>query len=750
MYCYDTAENCSNGIDVCLECYQLFTRGHLNHTKTHTDSSHHQIYVTIAKQLKPEEERNQNTDRERSAKMAKLMITDTPEDSNYNTTTLVYCAFCDTSYGVDQVPVDLQTAITAVLSSNSSARDNEIKAWEQEIVPCAHSLEIEQVSEGTPDLTKCSSCDLKQNLWICLHCGSIGCGREQFGSSIPGNSHALHHYELTGHPVAVKLGSLSADGSDVCDTYCYQCNDEVRVPGISKNLLKFGIDLSKAVKTEKSLVEINLDQNLNWDFKLDGANGEKLLSVFGSGLTGMKNLGNLCYLNSVVQALFSLNAYKSYFKDKSFPPYTQVKDPSRDIYSQLVKMYDGLYSGRYSVSSPLNNDEYQAGIKPSTFKNLIGEDHPEFKTQRQQDAYEFALHLFEKIDNDVGFDINRDLKFLLGNKLLCSKCNKGRIDTELVDSLSIPIVDDDTTSSDTVNLVERLEEFFAVEAVEDYNCDECKEKTVAFKSTGFKTYPDALVLNARRIQLKNWVPVKVDSPLNMPDVIGLGSFGAPVFEEGEKEFTQNIQDEFVPNPDAVDMLMSMGFPLNRAAKALFNSGNKSAEDAMNWLFEHLEDADIDAPLDTSPKDTTNEPSQEAVSSLGAMGFSSKLSRKALILSKGDANAAVEWLFNNPDDDGEIEVDRSKDIAAQKLKLVNELLERPVGDAQYQIKAIVCHKGTSTHTGHYVVYIKLLIDGKEEWVLFNDEKVVICDQESMKDVASNGYLYFFEKVGANSQ
>ncbi|XP_043206957.1 UBX domain-containing protein 1-like [Amphibalanus amphitrite] len=46
----------------------------------------------------------------------------------------------------------------------------------------------------------------------------------------------------------------------------------------------------------------------------------------------------------------------------------------------------------------------------------------------------------------------------------------------------------------------------------------------------------------------------------------------------------------------MDTLLEMGFPKNRAEKALALTGNKGAEAAMEWLLQHSEDPDIDDPL----------------------------------------------------------------------------------------------------------------------------------------------------------
>ena len=49
-------------------------------------------------------------------------------------------------------------------------------------------------------------------------------------------------------------------------------------------------------------------------------------------------------------------------------------------------------------------------------------------------------------------------------------------------------------------------------------------------------------------------------------------------------------------PELLQQLRDMGFTDLRAQKALLFTGNKDAEDALNWLVEHQDDADIDEPL----------------------------------------------------------------------------------------------------------------------------------------------------------
>lgn len=63
-----------------------------------------------------------------------------------------------------------------------------------------------------PSGWKCEKCDLSENLWLNLTDGAILCGRRNFDGS-GGNNHAVEHYQTTGYPLAVKLGTITPDGA---------------------------------------------------------------------------------------------------------------------------------------------------------------------------------------------------------------------------------------------------------------------------------------------------------------------------------------------------------------------------------------------------------------------------------------------------------------------------------------------------------------------------------------------------------
>lgn len=51
------------------------------------------------------------------------------------------------------------------------------------------------------------------------------------------------------------------------------------------------------------------------------------------------------------------------------------------------------------------------------------------------------------------------------------------------------------------------------------------------------------------------------------------------------------------NSNALELLVAMGLPRNRSARALLAVGGSSIDRALDWLYEHMDDPDIDEPLE---------------------------------------------------------------------------------------------------------------------------------------------------------
>ena len=97
---------------------------------------------------------------------------------------------------------------------------------------------------------------------------------------------------------------------------------------------------------------------------------------------------------------------------------------------------------------------------------------------------------------------------------------------------------------------------------------------------------------------------------------------------------------------------------------------------------------------------------------------------------------MDWLFSHPDETGE-----EAEAATAAAPAAPAVGGSAVLPARYRLKAFISHKGPSVHSGHYVAHIRV----GDEWVLFNDEKVVKADAESVRDLKRFAYLYFLERV-----
>jgi ubiquitin carboxyl-terminal hydrolase 5/13 len=94
---------------------------------------------------------------------------------------------------------------------------------------------------------------------------------------------------------------------------------------------------------------MNLDINLNFTLSKQLENEKNDKPMFGQDFTGMNNIGNSCYLNSVVQALNSLHEVKDQYYFAGLDHTQKCKlIPSECFYCQVAKIFIGLNNGKYS------------------------------------------------------------------------------------------------------------------------------------------------------------------------------------------------------------------------------------------------------------------------------------------------------------------------------------------------------------------------------------------------------------------
>ena len=106
-----------------------------------------------------------------------------------------------------------------------------------------------------------------------------------------------------------------------------------------------------------------------------------------------ESLGNSCYMNSVLQCLFSTDEFKArYLPQSGELPTCRPHRPAEDLETQLQKhgRRTDLWTllpkpdGDVSVTDPTTEVPYQKGLAPSMpLKALIGRGHPEFSTMQQ-------------------------------------------------------------------------------------------------------------------------------------------------------------------------------------------------------------------------------------------------------------------------------------------------------------------------------------------------------------------------------
>ncbi|CAG8622358.1 9116_t:CDS:2, partial [Cetraspora pellucida] len=277
---------------------------------------------------------------------------------------------------------------------------------------------------------------------------------------------------------------------------------------------------------------------------------ESSFSQLGSGIgtTGLRNLGNTCFMNSIIQCLSGTLPFARYFLDGSFKRHINRDNPLGT---------NGVLADKFATLIRVMWSDQYVSISPVSLKEAVGCFAPQFSGSEQQDSQEFLAYLLDGLHEDLNINynsVNNDLapldadefeklspsiaselaweKHLMRNssivvslfqgqfcnRLMCMTCGKTSTSYDVFMYLSLPIPTN-IKNNVHVDLEMCLKSFIKEEILDGndaWNCPKCKCPRLTTKQLSISRLPDILLIHLKRFSFYGPFRDKLDTMVHFP------------------------------------------------------------------------------------------------------------------------------------------------------------------------------------------------------------------------------------------
>ncbi|KAL6471083.1 hypothetical protein MHYP_G00197330 [Metynnis hypsauchen] len=325
--------------------------------------------------------------------------------------------------------------------------------------------------------------------------------------------------DLTRDLSSLGLSEASSSSSSLKQAYRSQASDNTESYSSSSSRSGYGLSRSS---TQEALSSTSSRRFSTSNGRSTSPVRDSLNSKSAQGLVGLKNLGNTCFMNSILQCLSNAHSLRDYCLHNS---HRRDLNNNNRTNTALMEEFAKLIQTMWTSSG-------SEAVSPSEFKTQIQRYAPRFVGYNQQDAQEFLRFLLDGLHNEVNrvtvrprattedFDHLPDeekgkkmwSKYLeredskivdlfvgqLKSSLTCTECGYCSTVFDPFWDLSLPIAKKGYGEVSLMDCVRLFTKEDVLDGDEKPTCYRCKARRRCTKKFTIQRFPKILVLHLKR------------------------------------------------------------------------------------------------------------------------------------------------------------------------------------------------------------------------------------------------------------